>query len=103
MELPRWQMQRELKLGLDPDLSQNGYGGIETQCHDKNFPEVILDPEFMTKFQKEQKIGPVINVRVVRIVGEYGLEVAVPSIRDYSTTSWVLISRGRSGFADGIR
>ena len=45
-------------------------------------------------------MGPVIEVRIVRIVGVHGFEVAVLSIKGQSTTSWVLTPRGKNRFVD---
>ena len=43
-------------------------------------------------------IGPVIEVQIVKILDQYGLETAIPSPNDSTRTSHVMISRGRSRF-----
>ena len=47
-------------------------------------------------------IGPVIEVQIVKIVNQYGLEIAFPSPNDGERTSYVLLSRGKSRFVDEI-
>ena len=49
------------------------------------------------------KIGPVIEVHVVQVMGTHGLESAVPSKRDHLTTSRVPISRGKNRFVNEVR
>ena len=65
-----------------PSLS-DGHGGVETQCQEFSLSRSDPRSRIHDKIPEGTKIGPVIEVRVVRIVGIYGLEVAVPSIRDY--------------------
>ena len=43
-----------------------------------------------------------IQVLVVQVMRSHGLEIAIPSRRDHSTTSWVLISRGKDRFVDEL-
>ena len=54
----------------------------------------------MQNSRRETKIGPVIEINVVQIIGVHGFEVSVPSIKDYLTTSWVLISKKENRFVD---
>ena len=44
-----------------------------------------------------------VQVHVVQVMGTHGLEIAIPSGRDHSTTSWVLVSRGKDRFVDELR
>ena len=62
-----------------PSLS-DGHG-IETRCKECTLSRSDLRSRIHGKMPGGTKIGPVIEVRVARIVGIYGLEVAVPSIR----------------------
>ena len=63
-----------------PSLS-DGHGGIETQCKEYKLSRSDPQTRIHCKIPGGTKIGPVIEVRVVRIVGIYGPEAAVPSIR----------------------
>ena len=47
-------------------------------------------------------IGPVIEVLIVKIIDQYGFEIAIPSPNDTERTSYVLISRGKSRFVDEV-
>ena len=63
-----------------PSLS-DGHGGIETRCKEYTLSRSDPRSRIHCKIPGGTKIGPVIEVRVARIFGIYGLEVAVPSIR----------------------
>ena len=43
-------------------------------------------------------IGPVIEVQIVNILDQYGLEIANPSPNERGSTSYVMISRGKNRF-----
>ena len=47
-------------------------------------------------------IGPILEVRIVKIHGEYGIEVAIPSIANSTYTSYVVISREAERFVNEI-
>ena len=47
-------------------------------------------------------IGPVIEVQIVKILDQDGLEIAIPSPNDRGRTSYVMISRGKSRFVDEV-
>ena len=48
-------------------------------------------------------IGSVIEVQIVIILDQYGLEIAIPSPNGKQWTSDVMISRGKSRFVDEVR
>ena len=51
----------------------------------------------------ETIIGPVIEVRIVKILDQYGLEIAIPSPNDDGElTSHVMISRGKGRFVGEV-
>ena len=58
-----------------------------------HFLELILNHESMQQFLGETNIGPGIEVRIVKILEEYGLEISIPSIVNPCETSYVVISR----------
>ena len=47
-------------------------------------------------------IGPVIEVQIVKILHQYGLEIAIPSPNDTERTSYVMISRGERRSVDEV-
>ena len=47
-------------------------------------------------------IGPVIEVHVVQVFGNHGLECDIPSPNNPKRTSWVVISSGKSRFVDEV-
>ena len=47
-------------------------------------------------------MGPVIEVQIVKILDQYGLEIAIPSLNEREQTSYVMISRQKSRFVDEI-
>ena len=56
----------------------------------------------MAAFPEGTIIGPVLEVRIVKILDEYGMEVAIPSIVRPVNTSYVVISRGTERFVNEI-
>ena len=47
-------------------------------------------------------IGPVLEVRIVKILEEYGIEIANPSLAKPANTSYVVISRETERFVNEI-
>ena len=47
-------------------------------------------------------IGPVIEVQIVEILDQCGLEIAIPSPNDRERTSYVMISKGKGLFVDEV-
>ena len=47
-------------------------------------------------------IGPVIEVQIVKVLDQHGLEIANPSPKDTGRTSHFMISRGKSRFVDEV-
>ena len=47
-------------------------------------------------------IGPVLDVRILKILGEHGLEISIPSILSHEETSYVLITRRSERSVDEI-
>ena len=47
-------------------------------------------------------VGPVIEVQIVKILDQCGLEIAIPSPNDTQRTTYGVISRGKSRFVDEV-
>ena len=47
-------------------------------------------------------IGPVLKVQIVEILGQFGLEIAIPSPHNNETTTHVMITRGTNRFVDEV-
>ena len=56
----------------------------------------------LTGIPEGTTFGLVIEVQIVKIANQYGLELAIPSPNDRERTSYVLISRGKCRFGDEI-
>ena len=72
----------------------DGWRGIDTQCKEYTFSRSDPNSRNYCKIPGETKIGPVKDVRVVKIAEIHGTEIEVPSIQNRSDTSWVVITRG---------
>ena len=60
------------------------------------------NPELFAAIPGGTILGPVIEVKIVKILERYGLEIAIPSPNDHVRTSHVVISRGKSWFVDEV-
>ena len=47
-------------------------------------------------------MGPVVEVRIVKIIDEHGIEIAIPSIARLANPIYVVISRDTECFVNGI-
>ena len=47
-------------------------------------------------------IGPVLKVQIVKIIGQRGFEIAIPSPHNHETTTHVMITRGTNRFVDEV-
>ena len=86
--------------GLSPAVCVADGGQTMRPVRELAFPLVAPsspNPEPLQQFLEEQLLE-VIEVQIVKILDQYGLEVAIPSLNDY-----VMISRGKSRFVDGVR
>ena len=81
-DLVSWRKVQSDGFFITKPSSTDGHGGIDTQCKEKTFSR--SDPRGRTLYEIPggTNIGPVSEIKVVRIVGIYALESAVPSIRD---------------------
>ena len=59
----------------------------------QSFCSILLEEQLLDR--------PVIEVQIVKILDQCGLENAIPSPNDRQRTSYVMISRGKSRFVDG--
>ena len=81
---------------------KDGHGGIDTQCKEHLLSRSDSRSNIFCKIPGETRMGPVFEIKAVRIVGIHGIEVSVPSVKDCSRTFWVLISRGKNRFVNEI-
>ena len=75
-------------------------GRIDTQCTEYVLSRSDQRSTIYCRIPGEKKIEPVIEIRIVGIIGIHGIEVSVHSTRDLTQTSWVLISIGKSRYAN---
>ena len=47
-------------------------------------------------------IGPVLKVQIAKILGQLGLEIAIPSPHNHETSTHVVITRGTNRFVDEV-
>ena len=80
-DLLSWRKVKPNDFFITKSSLSDGRGGIETQCKEYTLSRSDPRSRIHCKIPGGTKIGPVIEVRVVRIVGIYGLDVAVPSLR----------------------
>ena len=85
---------------LDED---DGFGQSIPLCREYTLSRVNPRSRVFAAILGGTIIGPVIEVRIVKILDAYGLEIAIPSSNDSRQTSYVLISRGKSRFVDELQ
>ena len=89
----------ELQTRLDED---DGFGQINTLCREFMLSRATLQSRVCAAIPGRTVIGPVIEVLIVKILDQYGLETAIPSPNDTERTPYVMISRGKSRFVDEV-
>ena len=87
------------KTRLDED---DGFGQIVPSCREYTLSRVNPQSRAFAAIPGGTIIGPVIEVQVVKIIDQYGLEIAISSPTDTQRTSYVVISRGKSRFVDEV-
>ena len=76
-----------------PD-EDDGFGQIMPLCREHTLSRVTPQSRAFAALHGETIIGPVIEVQIVKILEQYGLEIAIPSPNDHERTSYVMISKG---------
>ena len=95
-DLMSWKKIKTYDYFITKPSLQDGHGCVDTQCKEKTFSRSDHRSRIRCRIPGGTKIGPVIDIKVVQIIGVHGIEIAVPSMRDHSRTSWILITRGKS-------
>ena len=80
----------------------DGFGQLLPLCREFTFSRVNSQSRAFAAIPGGTTIGPDIEVQIVKILDQYGLEIAIPSPSERERTSYVLISRGKSRFVDAI-
>ena len=80
----------------------DGLGDPIPLCREYTLPRANPQSIVYAAIPGETIIGPIIEVHVVQIFGTHGLEIEIPSPNNPKRTSWVLISRGKIRFVDGL-
>ena len=101
-DLMSWKKIKTYDYFITKPSLQDGHGGVDTQCKEYTFSRSDHRSRIHCRIPGGTKIGPVIDIKVVQIIGVHGIEIAVPSMRDDSRTSWVLITRGKNRFFDEL-
>ena len=83
------------KTKLDED---DGFGEIIPLCREHTLYRV--NPQ--SRAYEAILEGPVLEVHIVKILDNFGIEVAIPSPNDAKRTFYVLKSRGKSRFVDEL-
>ena len=84
-----------------PD-EDDGFGQIIPPCREYRLSRVNPRSRVCAAIPGGTFVGPVIEVQIVKILDQYGLEIASPSHNNTQRTSHVMISRGKSRFVDEI-
>ena len=84
-----------------PD-EDDGFEQIIPLCREYTHSRVRPQSRAFAAIPGGTNIGPVIEVQKVKMLDQYGLEIAIPSTNDRERTSYVMISRGKSRFVDKV-
>ena len=79
------------KYNNQPD-ENDGWGTNTPPCQEYTFSRSFPESQVVAAIPEGTIIGPVLEVRIVQIMDEYGIEMAIPSIVDLRT-SYVVVSR----------
>ena len=80
----------------------DGFGDRTPACQEKTHPRGDKDSRAYAAIPGRTKIGPVIQVYIVQFLGNYGLEIQIPSPTNPERKSWVVMCRGRNRFVDEL-
>ena len=82
-----------------PD-EDDGFGQLIPLCREYTLSRVNRQSRAFAAILGGTIIGSVIEVQIVKMLDQYGLDVAVPSPNERERTSYVMISRRKSRFVD---
>ena len=88
------------KTRLDED---DGFGRIIPFCREYTLYRENSRSRVFAAVLGGTIIGPVIEVQIVKILDQYGLDNAIPSPNDSTRTSYVVISRGKRPLVNEIQ
>ena len=92
-------VERSYKTRPDED---DGFGQIIPWCREHTLSRVNSRSRVFAAIPGGTIFGPINEVQILKILDQYGHEIATPSPHDSTRTSYVLISRGKSRFVDEI-
>ena len=75
-----------------PD-GDDGWRTITPICREYTFSLSFPESQVVAAIPGGTTIAPVLEVRIVKILEEYGLEMSIPSFVNPANTSYVMISR----------
>ena len=84
-----------------PD-EDDGYGQLVPLCREYTLSRAHPQSRVFAAIPGGTIVGPVVEVRTVKILGQPGLEIAIPSTHSHETTSYVMITRGKKPFVDEV-
>ena len=87
------------KTKLDED---DGFGQIIPWCREYTLSRVDPQSRAYAAIPEGTIVGPVIEVHIVEVLDNFGLEIGIPSPNNPRRTSYVLISRWKSRFVDEL-
>ena len=90
-----------MSYNIRPD-EDDGLGQIIPLCREYTLSTVNSRSRVFPAIPGGTIFGPVIEVQILKIIDQYGLEIAIPSRNDSTRTSYVMISRGKSRFVDEV-
>ena len=80
------------KYKIRPD-GDGGWRTVTPPCREYTFSRSFPESQVVAAIPEGTVIGPVLEVRTVKILDEHGMEIAIPSIIRLANTSHVVISR----------
>ena len=97
----RYLVAAEKKYKIRPN-ADDGWGTTAPLCRENSICRFYPKAQALAAIPEGTIIGPVLEVHVVKILDEYGTEVAIPSIANPTYTSYVVISREAERFVNEI-
>ena len=73
--------------------ADDGWCAITHLCREYSSSRSYPKAQALAVIPEGTIVGPVLEVHIVKILDEYGIEVAIPSIANSPYTSYVVISR----------
>ena len=72
----------------------DGFGGKTGACREYSLPHDHQDSDPTARIGGHTNIDPVLQVKTVCCLDQYGIEIQVPSTSGDGSTSWIIMSRG---------